>query len=249
MTSLAPTDEGGPRGHPDGGCREGTGGGVRVERTRATRTHRRYYVDGVQVPGATTILSVLNKPALVKWANSIGLEGVRVDAYVDSLAAIGTAAHSLIEARLRGEDFDAGDFTPNEIASARRSAVKYEEWTRGKDIIVRAAEQQFVSCTHLFGGTADAILDIDGVSTLVDFKTGKGIYAEHAYQASAYAELAKENGWDIRAVRILNIPRAETESFQERVLTDWSAEWRVFLAALEVYKAQRDLRKQEREAA
>ncbi|MBA7569795.1 hypothetical protein ES708_11536 [subsurface metagenome] len=51
---------------------------------------------GQSVPGVTTILSVLNKPALVPWANRMGLQGIDVAKYVDDKAAIGTLAHYLI---------------------------------------------------------------------------------------------------------------------------------------------------------
>lgn len=220
----------------------------KIEQTRATKTHQKYFVqDGTQVPGATTVLSVLNKPALVAWANRIGLEGVAVGAYVDSLASIGKAAHGLLEAQLQGEEFDAGDYTPNELTAAQRSVAKYEEWAKKREVQIIASEVQMVSEVHRFGGTADAILMIDDCLTVCDFKTGKGIYSEHTYQAAAYAELAKENGYPIEAIRILNIPRSESESFQERALTDWSAEWGVFLAALSVYRAQKSLEKRVKE--
>lgn len=222
---------------------------MRAEQTRASTPHQRYYLDGIQVPGVTTVLKVLSKPALVGWANRLGLEGIAVDSYVDSLASIGKAAHGLLEARLEGEPFDTSDFTPNEIAAAERSVAKYDEWATGKEIVVHAAEVQMVSEQYRFGGTADAILEIDGVLTVCDFKTGKGLYPEHVFQGAAYAALALENGWDIEAIRILNIPRAESESFQERLVTDWAYEWDVFLAALAVYEAQRKLKQKEERVA
>ena len=222
---------------------------TKLEKTRASKVHQRYFVDGVQVPGVTTVINVLNKPALVGWANRIGLEGIAVGAYVDSLAAIGSGVHAMIEARLKGEDFDAGDYTPNEMAAAQGSVAKYEEWAKGKSIKVVGAEVQMVSAKYRFGGTADALLEIDGVLTVVDLKTGKGIYPEHLYQVAAYAELAIENGHDVKAIRILNIPRAESEAFAERVATDWKLEWAVFYGALQVYDAQRAIKWKKEEAA
>ena len=41
--------------------------------TKRSRAHITYKLaDGTAVPGVTTVLSVLNKPALVKWANNLG---------------------------------------------------------------------------------------------------------------------------------------------------------------------------------
>ena len=31
---------------------------------------------GTRVPGATTIIGILDKPALIKWANNLGLAGI-----------------------------------------------------------------------------------------------------------------------------------------------------------------------------
>lgn len=209
------------------------------EQTRASKTHQKYMVDGVQVPGVSTVLNVLAKPALIPWANKIGLEGIAVGAYVDSLASIGTCAHALLEAKLKGVEPDLSDFTPNEVASAKKSAGKYDEWARGKTIEVVASEIQMVSTKHRFGGTADAILRIDGVLTVCDLKSGKGaVYDENLYQAAAYAELARENGYDVEAIRILKFGRIDEEGQAERVLTEWSLYWDVFLACLQVHRAQ-----------
>ena len=49
------------------------------------------------VPGVTTILNVLSKPALVPWANKLGLQGIEVGKYVDALGEIGTLAHLMVE--------------------------------------------------------------------------------------------------------------------------------------------------------
>ena len=41
------------------------------------RVHTVYKTkDGKRVPGVTTILGVINKPALVRWANNLGLQGI-----------------------------------------------------------------------------------------------------------------------------------------------------------------------------
>ena len=42
--------------------------------------------DGQRVPGVTTVLGILNKPALIKWANNLGLQGIDSATYVDETA-------------------------------------------------------------------------------------------------------------------------------------------------------------------
>ena len=44
--------------------------------------------DKTRVPGVTTITGILDKPALKTWANKIGLQGIEIKKYVDSLAAV-----------------------------------------------------------------------------------------------------------------------------------------------------------------
>jgi len=51
---------------------------------KKTKAHTRYYLaDGTLVPGSTTVCGVLNKPALVRWANQLGLQGIDSTKYTD----------------------------------------------------------------------------------------------------------------------------------------------------------------------
>ena len=62
---------------------------VDIDKTAAkrSRTHTRYpSKSGHLVPGVTTVLNVLNKPALVPWATGLGLQGSTLQEYVDALA-------------------------------------------------------------------------------------------------------------------------------------------------------------------
>lgn len=86
---------------------------------KASKAHTRYYLaDGTLVPGATTITGLLNKPALVKWANNLGLQGIDSTKYVDKAAAVGTLIHALVEAHITGKKADLSDNTPLEIEMA-----------------------------------------------------------------------------------------------------------------------------------
>ena len=58
--------------------------------------------DGKRVPSVTTVLGVMAKPQLVYWANKIGLEGIKVNEYVDDKAVIGTLAHYMAECDVNG---------------------------------------------------------------------------------------------------------------------------------------------------
>lgn len=75
--------------------------------------------DGKRVPGVTTVLGIMNKPALVKWANTLGLQGIDSSAYVDETARVGTLAHEMIQEYLGGRRGTGMHTTPGRLTSRR----------------------------------------------------------------------------------------------------------------------------------
>lgn len=211
-----------------------------------SKAHQTYHTqDGIKVPGVTTILGIMAKPALVGWANRLGLEGIEVGKYVDNLADIGTLAHAMIEAHFKGEKFNSDDYSKNQIDKAENSVLKFYEWEKQHNIKVIGTELQLVSQEHGFGGTCDLVCELDGVPTLIDFKTCKAIYDEAHTQACAYAMLLAENGKPVEQIKILRIGRDETEGFEDITITKESLHIKRFLACLEVYNINKQLKKKE----
>ena len=98
---------------------------------KASKAHTRYYLqDGTLVPGATTVTGLLNKPALVKWANNLGLQGIDSSKYVDKAARVGTLIHSLVEAHITGKKADLSDYTDLEKEMAEVGFKKYLDWEK-----------------------------------------------------------------------------------------------------------------------
>lgn len=97
------------------------------------------------------------------------------------LSQLGTLVHEWIEA-------DLNDWLEPEIVRREQEEmiVAYLEWKQDQDIVVHATE------ATLFGdgyaGTADAFLTINGVSTLVDFKTSRAVHETHYAQLAALGE-------------------------------------------------------------
>ena len=188
---------------------------------KKAKANTRYYLeDGTLVPGVTTVLGLLNKPALVKWANRQGLNGIDIDKYVSELASIGTLAHVMITDRLVGKQTDTSDFTANQIDTAENSVLSFFEWEKQNKIQeVYWVEKPLVSERYRFGGTADIYCRINDKREQIDLKTGTGIYPEHKYQVATLSVLMDENDFPTDGARVLNIPRSEDESFAEHVLT------------------------------
>ena len=206
------------------------------------KAHRRYSTkSGEYVPGTTTITGLENKPFLVKWANSLGLEGIAVSKYVDALANIGTLAHEIIEFELTEKTIDLSDYTPNEITAAKNSVDKFHKWKDQHKFEVLKCEISLVSETHKFGGTADIYCLLDDVLTLIDLKTGKACYPEHYCQVSAYEQLLIENGYPVKDVRILRIGRDESEGFDDLGVPNRGLQWDKFLRLRDIYYINKKL--------
>jgi hypothetical protein len=160
----------------------------------------RYKLDGEWVPGVTTIIGVLNKPALPKWAASSVAEyvadhreaiehlysagrGPMVAALKetpwqrrDDSAARGTTFHEFAERIVRGEEVDV----PDEQVGLVESCLKFlDDYGIGDDAL---AEVCVGSREHRYAGKVDLFAN----DSIWDYKSGKRIYASTAFQLNAY---------------------------------------------------------------
>ena len=212
------------------------------------KAHIRYYTtDGAMVPGATTILNVINKPFLVQWANRLGLEGIDTNKYKDEAAAIGSLSHYLVECELKGEAPDLKDYTPAQTFRSAYALASYHAWRAAEAVTMEAigVELRLVSDKYRFGGTLDFYGKIDGAFTLLDFKTSASVYPEHKAQVAAYARVLQEHGKRLQRVVVVRLGRTEGDSYEQHVLTpsQLSSHWALFEGALAVYAAQKAIRK------
>lgn len=205
---------------------------------KRSKTHQRYYVDDKLVPGVTTVLGVLAKPALVPWANRLGLAGHDVRSYVDVMAVIGTTGHAMICAHNESKKFEADGLPADLIDKAENCFLSYLNWEKTHKIVPILCEAQLVSKRYGYGGTVDMYALVDDVPTLMDYKTGRALYSEHTFQVSAYKQLLEEHGHPVEHVRILQIGRDESEGFSEKVVSDTKREWEIFYHCLQIYKLQ-----------
>jgi len=219
------------------------GGGMKEKPSKKHLAHIRYKAaDGSIVPGVTTVLGILSKPALVPWANKLGLQGVDVRSYVDDKADIGTLAHAMITDHLSKKTTDYSDYSMNQISLAENSALSFWEWEKDHRIEeVYFVERPLVSEIHRFGGTLDIYAKVNGRREIIDLKTGSGIWPEHIYQVATLKVLLEENGHPVDGTRIVNIPRAETEAFLEKSISDRENEtgWLIFQHLLQVYNLRK----------
>jgi hypothetical protein len=176
---------------------------------KKAKAHTRYKTDqGQACPGITTVLGILDKPALIRWANNLGLDGINVKDFVSDLAQIGSLGHALVTDKLVDTPTDTSDYSVNQIDSAMNAALSFWEWEKEHHIDeVYWVEKPLVSNTYRFGGTADIYCRIGELREIIELKTGKGIFPEHKYQGAVQRILAQENGYPVDRVRVLNIEK------------------------------------------
>lgn len=138
-------------------------------------------------PTVTELLDLLNKPALLKWANKIGLEGQTLQEAREKSFLLGNNYHGQIENYLKhGKKFEDNDFFR-----------KFEEFIAGKTVV--ASEQ---SVEHKdFIGKFDVKLRIGSHEYLCDFKTSRGVWFETILQLVAYNMVEKAD-----YMAVINVP-------------------------------------------
>ncbi len=212
---------------------------------KRARAHQRYRLaDGTIVPGVTTIVGLLNKPHLVAWANKMGLQGIDTTAYTAAAAGAGSCAHEIIQAMVGGPEVDFSKYTGEEIEAARNAADKFRAWLVNHDMQTHMIEEQIVSERYRTGGTIDWYGELDGKMTLVDIKTSGNVYAEHVIQVAAYAQMLKDEEYQVDEVRILRFSREDDDDHRDMSVSDrlLEAGFNIFQHLREVYDLQKEIK-------
>jgi hypothetical protein len=204
-----------------------------------SRGHKYTNKDGNIIANATGVLKMLSKPKIAPWMARMAAEkfgklvkpGVAYDEiqimrmvkeakegaadYSDERKDVGTVAHEWMEKYINQKVLDGG---PNPVPSGeiinpnvRKSVQGFLEWESEHEVEWHHAERLVYSydCNHC--GTIDGVATVDGMFTVVDFKTGKGIWPEAGVQAASYvAAYLEEHPEEDGANRlILHLPAFE----------------------------------------
>lgn len=231
-------------------------GDVRLDFDEA---RHRYTVGGEWTPSSTTILGVINKPALVGWAAKMcgeyasqnlepgkPMDEVQIKAFVrdmkrhyrnvaEDAANIGTIVHQFAE-----EHAQYGEAEMPVNPEARRGCEAYLEWVQAHHVEFRAVEFKVYSREWQYAGTCDLDCVIDGVHTIADYKTSTGIYPEYWLQVASYAMARREElGIQYAQRAILRFDKA-TGRFEVayREPEKFDSDETAFIAARELYQWQ-----------
>ena len=165
---------------------------------------RRYVTtDGNAYPSVTTVLSILSEESIAKWRKRVGEE--EANRIGGRAAARGTAVHSLIEKYLQNEKDCRESFLPHVVQSLENLRPLLD-----KHVTKVYGQEVPLYSDHLkLAGTCDAIVEWDGVPTIVDWKTSrrpkkKANISNYFMQLAAYAVMWEERtGMAINQTRIV----------------------------------------------
>lgn len=207
----------------------------------------------------TTILSVIDKPALKGWAARMAadffkkeilklgaraldvatLEQIAKDAqkahtvFAKDAADLGSACHDAFEAIILGKELET---YPPALEEPIRA---FKEWRLGpgSDIEIVDTETAVASLTHRAGGRLDAIgySEKRGGWGIVDYKTSSGFYGnEYAYQVGGgYAMMVEEMfGIDVVWGEIIRFGKKPPYDSEGRPVDGMKAAQQGFLHAL-----------------
>jgi len=141
-----------------------------------------------KIPTITNLLSLLDKPALLKWANRIGLDGIPLDEYQSKSKAKGNSYHDQVEQMIKlNKEIEDPFLREN-----------YHKFFDGSDIL----ESEKIVKGEYWQGRFDIKFKRNGMTYLCDFKSNaKRVYLENKLQLVAYSELEKAD-----AIGIISLP-------------------------------------------
>ena len=213
------------------------------------KTHTIYKLkSGQRVPSCTTILGILDKPALKRWYYECGLKGIDPDKQRDQAAGIGTLAHYMVECDIKGAKADPeylAAFSPADMSKAENSFLAYLDWRKSSKADLQWSEAVMVSEAYGFGGTVDCIGMIGGERYLVDWKTSSGIYSDYTIQVAAYEYLWEECHPDqlIDGVIICRLGKDDGAFEVKSISSDTRAKaWELFVNLLRVYELKKEIK-------
>jgi hypothetical protein len=207
--------------------------------------------------GVTTVLGILNKPALIPWAVNMAcdqlaqivqsgvpmtlqhIEDARLAHRKASAqaASIGTQVHEWCSQYIQ----DTKQELP-EDSQVLNGVLGFLQWARQHNVVFEETEKIVYSKKYGYVGTLDAEAIIDGKRCLVDFKTSKGIYNEMRYQVAAYQFARQEEFGKIYTGKpiIARFDKA-TGNFEHIKIKNISKDFKAFKGLLAAKKREQEL--------
>ncbi len=207
--------------------------------------------NGTKVSGVTTITSGnlgWNKQALMYWANQEGLAGRNHRDTAKKAADAGTIGHYLIDCDIKRHKPDLSQFKDADadtISKGETCLLNFLEWKKVVNLRVHKTEINLVSEKYHYGLTPDCIGYVTDKLSLIDWKTGNGIYEDMLIQLAAYKQGWEENNPDMPLTggyHLLRIGK-DNADFHHHHWGELSEAWETFLHLLSLHNLHSVLKK------
>lgn len=152
---------------------------------------KRFYQtpDGELFPSVTTVMSIMNKDAILAWRKRVGAE--EANRISSKAARRGTKMHTVCENYLGNKEL--GNVMPDTLALFKQIKPMIDEYVDN----VYAIEAPLYSEHLKVGGRVDCVAEFDGKPAIIDFKTSSRVKTEdkiqnYFMQCAAYAVMFEE---------------------------------------------------------
>lgn len=188
---------------------------IECDKYRFDEKNHKHYINNREVTGTTTVVGVIDKPALMPWAVNLAMKKLLELGLTEeniekakkapieakqSAGRFGTVVHALAEHFNKTGDVISADseelpdevrtlvktLTASQTKKANKLIAQYVEWFKKVGAKVHYVEQNVFSETEFVGGIFDLVLEIDGKIYLTDFKTSSGVYPSQFVQMGGY---------------------------------------------------------------
>jgi len=231
-------------------------------------SHRYFYEEAgkkIYLPSVTTIINILDKPALLFWhvkqtvayigqhlpelrAEDLTKEKAleilgKAKEYAKELAQeqadIGKKIHDLIHLHLLGEKIDLSV----EDEKVQAGFLAFLSWLNEHEFEPLAMEKIIYHPEYMYAGKLDVAGILDGELAIMDWKSSNGIYLEHYLQLSAYVKAyqAMENK-PVKKAFIIHLGK-EDGSFMAYEMKDIETPFSLFLSCLNIYNGKKQIQK------
>lgn len=156
---------------------------------------------------------------------------------LEKAGEVGTQVHALIEWNLRKQLGQSVGPEPRVVDDARWALMAWQDWAQSVELLPMYIEQKVFSRVHGYAGTMDLLAKVHGVDTLIDFKTGKSIYAESFLQNVAYqVALTEMNHHSAAQGMIVRLPKVQTDpAFEVGIVPPAADLFPTFLAVKQLW--------------
>lgn len=221
-----------------------------------------YAWNNAPVPGVTTILQCIAKPALIPWAAGMASDHwfriikedmLREDPLRKITLVDLVAIHKDAKGAHRRKASEAADsgtnvheyaeavlkkLAPPELKTdqAKMGAEAFHKWMDAHSVKILASERRLFSKEYYYAGTCDFVGEVDGILSVGDFKTSSGIYPEMRLQTAAYQHALQEEKGTLFPQRLIIRFDKKTGEFEAKTFLDFDLDFLGFRSALQLHK-------------